>query len=210
MDDPLAVVEGPFQRGCRDPWSHWRSSPVVPLADRLPDALDPSKRVLGLARSVAPMPALLHLTSDVADDADADAFARWCDQHHGEVLHVDGFRTARRYQRLGGRPGRDLLTLYDLDDLAVLESDAYARHGREQTPLPPGLASSLRFGRSTWVRVAGGDAGDAGDAPYLIRVEGHGPGRRFEDADRRVLTLQEADELPPAGGSGWELVYKGP
>jgi hypothetical protein len=107
--------------------------------------------------------ALLHLESELAPGADARAFSAWCDQHHHEVLQVSGFLRARRFEQLDHGTGAvRLLTLYDLLAASVLESEAYAAHGRTHTPLPGDLAGALSFSRSVWSAVAPGDGAAVG------------------------------------------------
>jgi hypothetical protein len=114
--------------------------------------------------------ALLHLESELAPGADASAFGAWCDVHHRELLAVPGFLRARRFEELGrGGPGARLLTLYDLAAAAVLDSDAYATHGRTHTPLPPDLAGALAFARSVWTALRPGDGIATGEA--LVSVQ---------------------------------------
>ena len=54
-------------------------------------------------------------------------FSAWCDDHHREQLVLPGFRRARRFEWTAG--GRDddppqYLTMYDLDSLAALHTEA--------------------------------------------------------------------------------------
>jgi hypothetical protein len=115
--------------------------------------------------------ALLHIESELAPGADASAFGSWCDHHHRELLAVPGFLRARRFEQLGpDGPRARLLTLYDLAAAAaVLDSDAYATHGRAHTPLPPDLAGALTFARSVWTALAPDDGTAAGEALVSVR-----------------------------------------
>jgi hypothetical protein len=157
-----------------------------------------SRYVLGMAT------ALLHLESELGPGADVDGFSDWCDHHHTEILAVPGFLRARRFVQLWpGASTTRLLTLYDLLDAAVLDSDAYAAHGRDHTPLPDALAAALTFTRSVWTSLAPRDRAAVGDA---VVWERSGPdeavGGRVPPADveagvidvRRFVAAERGDD----------------
>jgi hypothetical protein len=159
--------------------------------------------------------ALLHLESELRPGADVDEFSAWCDQHHAEILAVPGFLCARRFVQLSpDTSARRLLTLYDLVDATVLDSDDYAAHGRDHTPLPDDLAAALTFTRSVWKASSSHDRTAAGDALVWELAEGDAVAdlrspladeagfagvRRFvpveQSVDRIALTLIDAGSL---------------
>lgn len=62
-----------------------------------------------------------------------EEFNRWQDEDHVPLrLSLPGFRAARRFRAVDGHPR--YLALYELDDLAVLDSEAYrAQSGPNDT-----------------------------------------------------------------------------
>ncbi len=77
-------------------------------------------------------------------------FSTWCDDHHLEQLVLPGFRRARRFEWIAG--GRDddppqYLTMYDLDSLAALDTEAYVEHSKSSGGLPDFLRGHLRVQR---------------------------------------------------------------
>ena len=86
-----------------------------------------------------------------------EQFSTWCDDHHREQLQLPGFLRARRFEWASS--GRDdnppqYLTMYDLDSLAVLTSDAYVEHTRSSNGLPDFLRGNLRVERRDCELVA--------------------------------------------------------
>jgi hypothetical protein len=110
-----------------------------------------------------PVPSgLLHLRTWLEPDLD-QGFSDWCDGHHADQLAIPGFRRVRRYSlvRSDALDPPDYLTIYDLDRLDVLDSDAYAAHRERATGLPEFLKGQLRAARTdAWV-VASAPALDA-------------------------------------------------
>jgi hypothetical protein len=77
-------------------------------------------------------------------------FSTWCDDHHREQLVLPGFRRARRFEWVSG--GRDddppqYLTMYDLDSLAALHTEAYVEHTKSSGGLPDFLRGHIRVQR---------------------------------------------------------------
>lgn len=77
-------------------------------------------------------------------------FSAWCDDHHREQLVLPGFRRARRFEWTAG--GRDddppqYLTMYDLDSLAALHTEAYIEHTNSSGGLPDFLRGHIRVQR---------------------------------------------------------------
>ncbi len=77
-------------------------------------------------------------------------FSAWCDDHHREQLVLPGFRRARRFEWIAG--GRDddppkYLTMYDLDSLATLDTEAYVEHTKSSGGLPDFLRGHIRVQR---------------------------------------------------------------
>jgi hypothetical protein len=86
-----------------------------------------------------------------------DQFSPWCDNHHREQLALPGFRRARRFEWESGRREDDppqYLTMYDLDSLESLTSDAYLEHTRSSPGLPDFLLGNLRIERRNCLVVA--------------------------------------------------------
>lgn len=86
-----------------------------------------------------------------------EQFSTWCDDHHREQLQLPGFLRARRFEWVSS--GRDdnppqYLTMYDLDSLAVLTSEAYVEHTRSSSGLPDFLRGNLRVERRDCELVA--------------------------------------------------------
>lgn len=101
---------------------------------------DPSSAIPGGVLYLATwLPAELH-----------DQFSAWCDDHHREQLILPGFKRARRFEWVSG--GREdnppqYLTMYDLDSLAALHSDAYVKHTKSSGGLPDFLRGYIRVER---------------------------------------------------------------
>ena len=79
-----------------------------------------------------------------------EQFSAWCDDHHREQLVLPGFRRARRFEWTAG--GRDddppqYLTMYDLDSLAALHTEAYVEHTKSSGGLPDFLRGHIRVQR---------------------------------------------------------------
>jgi hypothetical protein len=76
--------------------------------------------------------ALLMVWADVPADKEED-FNRWYNQEHlAERLAVPGFLSAARYEAVKGGPKH--LAYYELENAAVLESEAYKRVQKNPTP----------------------------------------------------------------------------
>ena len=93
--------------------------------------------------------AVLYLATWLAPELHSQ-FSLWCDDHHREQLALPGFRRARRFEWVSG--GRDddppnFLTMYDLDSLETLQSDAYLAHTKTSGGLPEFLRGNLRLER---------------------------------------------------------------
>ena len=77
-------------------------------------------------------PGQLMVWTDI-EAVDEPDFNRWYDREHmQERIALPGFRCARRYHALHGCP-RPYLALYDTEDLAVFDSDAYRNAFEKQT-----------------------------------------------------------------------------
>jgi hypothetical protein len=77
-------------------------------------------------------------------------FSAWCDDHHREQLLLPGFQRARRFEWTAG--GRDddppqYLTMYDLDSLTALHTEAYVEHTKTSGGLPGFLRGHIRVQR---------------------------------------------------------------
>ncbi len=86
-----------------------------------------------------------------------DQFSAWCDDHHREQLALPGYQRARRFEWVSGRHIDDppqYLTMYDLDSLATLSSDAYLEHTRSSPGLPDFLRGNIRVERRNCLVVA--------------------------------------------------------
>ena len=77
-------------------------------------------------------------------------FSTWCDEHHREQLALPGFMRARRFEWVSGGREDDppqYLTMYDLDSLDALHSDAYVEHTKSSGGLPDFLRGNIRVER---------------------------------------------------------------
>jgi hypothetical protein len=75
---------------------------------------------------------LLAVWTDVAPEAEAEFNEWYHSEHIPERLAVPGVLAAQRYQAVEGQP--KYIALYELADVKVLESDAYLKLGKNQTP----------------------------------------------------------------------------
>jgi hypothetical protein len=135
-------------------------------------------------------PGLLHLRTWLEPGLD-EGFSDWCDGHHADQLALPGFRRVRRFSlvRSAAPEPPGYLTVYDLDRLDVLESEAYAAHRERATGLPDLLQGRLRAARSdAWVVAAGPSSPDSG--PTSVVVPGCDP-----------------TPLPGAGSKGWAHLF---
>jgi hypothetical protein len=96
------------------------------------------------------------------DHADLDYDFWHTREHVGERLGVPGFRRARRYAG-GDGPLPSYFTIYELDDVEVLESAPYRQLLANPTPwsaaMRPGMHNFLRRGCRTVVGAGGGTGG---------------------------------------------------
>jgi hypothetical protein len=108
---------------------------------------------------------LLHLRTWLPAELD-ETFSVWCDGHHGEQLEVPGFRRVRRFSLVASTAAEpaDYLTVYDLDRLDVLESDAYAAYRARGNTVPEALQGRLRAARTDAWLVAAAPAVEPLDA----------------------------------------------
>ena len=123
---------------------------------------------------------LLHLRTWLDPELD-ETFSVWCDGHHGEQLEVPGFRRVRRFSLVATSPDADepadYLTVYDLDRLDVLESDAYEAYRARGNTVPDELQGRLRAARTdAWlvaaVPAAEGPGPDGAGVAHLFVGEG--------------------------------------
>ena len=166
---------------------------------------------------------LMHLRTWLDRDVDVARFSQWCDGHQVEQLVVPGIRRVRRFSlwRSAGEAAPDSLTMYDLDHLDVLASDAFAELRRRSTGLPEFLAGRLRAVRcDAWLvegvpAVAGLTGGgealahlfvDEGDdlADWfaeaglpLLDAAGATTGRLLRSAQGEQVVLVEIDRADP-------------
>jgi hypothetical protein len=102
-----------------------------------------------MSESIAAPTAVLYLATWLPTELH-EQFSSWCDDHHREQLVLPGFRRARRFEWVSG--GREdhppqYLTMYDLDSLAALRSDAYVEHTKSSSGLPDSLRGNIRVER---------------------------------------------------------------
>jgi hypothetical protein len=99
---------------------------------------------------------LLHLQTNLADPRVEPDFTRWCNEiHHAAVLHVDGFLSLRRYERVPGYryadpDGYRFLTVYQLATPEAVDSPAHQEHGRTAEPIPEHVAAVLTYLRTVY------------------------------------------------------------
>lgn len=102
--------------------------------------------------------AVLYVQSRVQDRARA-AFDDWCNAiHHFDTMRIDGFLCLRRFERIEsiGVPSPfDLLTLYQLRDVAVADFDsaAYRAHTASYTKPPAVVDGAVSFQRAIYRRT---------------------------------------------------------
>jgi hypothetical protein len=93
--------------------------------------------------------ALLHIQSWITDHV--DAFTQWCDSvHHAEALQVPGFLSCRRFERVDGYAyaapkGADFLTVYQVREPEIVNSDVHNANSAAMTPAPDGVMDGLEF-----------------------------------------------------------------
>lgn len=97
-----------------------------------------------------PASALLALWNDVTPEFDAQYNDWHANEHVPERLGVPGMLWGRRFQALPSTAGPRYLTLYGLQNLRVLESDAYRRLLSHPTPASAHMRPHLRH-VSRWV-----------------------------------------------------------
>jgi hypothetical protein len=145
---------------------------------------------------------LLHLRTWLPGELDG-TFSVWCDGHHGEQLEVPGFRRVRRFSLVASDADgpADYLTVYDLDRLAVLDSDAYAAYRARGNTVPEALQGQLRAARTDAWLVAAAPAveplDDAGSGlAHLFVADGPGLGPWFAET-----AIALVDALAGAGAT---------
>jgi len=76
--------------------------------------------------------ALLMVWTDVPADKEQE-FSRWYNEEHlAERMAIPGFLSGARYEAVKGNPKH--LAYYELENVAVLESDAYRKVSKNPTP----------------------------------------------------------------------------
>lgn len=168
----------------------------------------------------ADAPGVLLILNDVVEGTDDD-FNRWYQQEHfPERLAIDGFRSGRRYQAVGGQPA--YMAVYDCQSIDVLSSPAYKNRLANPTDwtkrIMPGFRNMLRSAcRETW------STGDGvGGTAIVVQCQAiHGRedaarrfikdtlGPRLMDTGRMIrMSLWEADAAV-TGGSSTEMALRG-
>ena len=109
------------------------------------------------------------------DAIDEPDFNRWYDREHmQERIALPGFRSARRYHALHGCP-LPYLALYDTENLAVFDSDAYRNALKTQTEWSRrNFARMLNIQRRVGERAVAGCLGEGGMLALFV-VDGSGP-----------------------------------
>jgi len=135
-----------------------------------------------------------------------EEFNAWYDTEHlAERLSIPGFRSARRWVA-DCRPGEGkYLATYELDSLAVLESEAYLKYFNNQSPWSRRcLGKTVVFRRWACEQIEPGDAGPHPDARAVaygfsdLPVSGCLRKRRFSAASGETITLLEFGDDPPS------------
>lgn len=149
---------------------------------------------------------LLHLRTWLPAELD-ETFSVWCDGHHGEQLEVPGFRRVRRFSLVASVADEpaDYLTIYDLDRLEVLESDAYAAYRARGNAVPEALEGKLRAARTdAWLVAAApaveGLGSDGSGLAHLFVADGPDLAMWFADEGTGLV-----DRLIPAGATAARL-----
>ena len=144
-----------------------------------------------------------------------EEFNAWYDTEHlAERLSIPGFRSARRWVADCRQGEGKYLATYELDSLAVLESEAYLKYFNNQSPWSRRcLGRTVVFRRWACEQIHPG-----GGAPHpLARAVVYGLGdlavpgclqaRRFAAASGETITLLELGEDPPSLPAG-VLLYR--
>lgn len=92
--------------------------------------------------------ALLLLSTWLPEDL-REPFADWCDAHQSALAGVPGVRRARRarFDEGSGGSAPDLLTMYEVDDIAITRSEVWRERSATAGPLPSMIAERLRSER---------------------------------------------------------------
>lgn len=136
--------------------------------------------------------AAMLLLFDVADDAVAEHDDWHTHEHMPERLAIPGFRRGTRWTRESSGPR--YCVLYEVDDLAVLDSAAYRGRLDDPTPWTARMMTRYVGMRRTLCRVTAG-AGDGIGAACLVVT--------FRPAEGRSAALHQrlaADILPALPG----------
>lgn len=144
--------------------------------------------------------AFLVFANDV-DPAQREAYERWHGGHHvPQRFTVPGILRATRYQAVGGG-SPDYLTVYDLADIAVLDSPEY--RGLAERPdaatkaMRPHLRNPLRLACHA---LAGADC-PHGDFLVMLRIADASTARAAEWlAAEKPTTVRLGRTAPDAGG----------
>jgi hypothetical protein len=121
--------------------------------------------------------ALLQLRWTVPPER-VEAFDRWyTEEHLPDLVGVPGILLARRFVRDAAYPfasplGMDFLTLYDVESLAVLDTDEYRAFGRQPSPRTMEVTSGLGFVRNVYRQISPERRGLTGEGPRTTLAEG--------------------------------------
>jgi hypothetical protein len=142
------------------------------------------------------MQSLLMVMMDAAPGCDGD-FNDWANREHmPERRNLPGFQTALRFRNTTGSP--QYLALYDLDDISVLQSEAYlAISGPNLSPwskrILAGARNRWRFEGSLVREVAGRHNTGAGDQiAEILLVRWRGVAKRCDPLVLQTLALAVA------------------
>lgn len=144
--------------------------------------------------------AFLVFANDV-DPARREAYERWHGGHHvPQRLTVPGILRATRYQAVGGG-SPDYLTVYDLADIAVLNSPAYRRLAEQPDAVTRVMRPSLRNPLRLACRALAGAACAHGGFLVMLRMPIASVARAAEWlATEKSATIRLGRTAPDAGG----------
>ncbi len=143
--------------------------------------------------------AFLIFANDI-NPAQREAYERWHGGHHvPQRLTVPGILRATRYQTSGGSP--DYLTVYDLADIAVLNSPEYRRLAEQPDAVTQAMRPYLRNPLRLACRALAGADCPHGEFLVMLRMPDTNVTRAAEWlAAEKSATIRFGRTAPDAGG----------
>ena len=107
-----------------------------------------------------------------------EAFDRWYEEEHlPDLVGVPGIVGARRFVRDVAYPyasplGMDYMTLYDVESLAVFDTDQYQAFGRQPSPRTLEVTKGLGYARNVYRQISPERGGLTGQGPRTTLAMG--------------------------------------